>query len=95
MDRHRCYYRTSDGSADYGFSFEERSDGTWRAYIEQQPSYRGRAEDAHSTHRLSDGSRKYVCWTTPLHSLEEAKQVASLWADETQKYIRTGRGFTR
>ena len=93
MRRHRAYYRTSDGAADYLFSFEEQSDGTWRAYIEQQPSYRGRPTDAHSTHRLSDGGRKYVCWTRPLRSLEEAKQVAALWADKTQEYIRTGRGF--
>lgn len=93
MRRFRSFYRTKDGGADYRFIFEEQRDGTWRAYIEEQPSYRGRATDAHSTHRLSDGSRKYVCWTRPLRSLEEAKQVAALWADATQKYIRTGSGF--
>jgi len=86
-------YRTSDGSADYGFNFEKQSDGTWRAYIENQPSYRGRDTGAHSTHRLTDGARKYVCWTSPLRSLEEAKQVAGLWADKTQQYIRTGNSF--
>ena len=90
MRRHSCYYRTSDGRADYRFIFEEQPDATWRAYIEDQPSYRDRAADSHSTHRLSDGGRKYVCWTTPLRSLEEAKQVAALWADKTQEYIRTG-----
>lgn len=93
MRRYGSYYRTSDGLADYRFIFEEQSDGTWRAYIEEQPSYRGRPTDTHSTHRLSDGDRKYVCWTDPLRSLEEAKQVAALWADATQQYIRTGRGF--
>jgi len=93
MRKHRSYYRTSDGSADYQFVFEEQPDGTWRAYIEEQPSYCGRVTDAHSTHRLSDGSRKYVCWTKPLRSIEEAKQVAALWADKTQQYIRTGSGF--
>lgn len=93
MRGYKSYYRTSDNSADYGFSFEEQSDRTWRAYIDEQPSYRGRATDAHSTHRLSDGSRKYVCWTRPLRSLDEAKQVAALWADKTQQYIRTGSGF--
>lgn len=85
------YYRTSDGAADYKFSFEEQPDGTVRAYIENQPSYRGRSEDPHSTHRLSAENRKYVCWTNPLYSVEEAKQVAALWADKTQQYIRTGR----
>jgi len=37
MRSFRSYYRTSDGSADYRFTFEEQSDGTWRAYIEEQP----------------------------------------------------------
>ena len=88
------YYRTSDGLADYSFSFENQSDGTWRAYIEDQPSYRGRETGGYSTHRLTDGvGRKYVCWTKPLSSLEEAKQVAGLWADKTQQYIRTGNSF--
>ncbi len=93
MRKHRAYYRSSDGGADYFFSFERQSSRRWRVYIEQQPSYRGRATDAHSTHRLSDGSRKYICWTRSLRTLEEAKQVAAAWADETQKYIRTGSGF--
>lgn len=93
MRRHRANYRTSDGAADYGFSFEEQSDGTWRAYIEHQPSYGSRSSSQHSTHRLSDWGRKYVCWTDPLDSLDEAKRVAALWADRTQEYIRTGRAF--
>ena len=93
MRSNRAYYRTSDGSADYFFNFEEQSDGTWRAYIQQQPTYRGRSSDGHSTHRLSDCGRQYVCWTKPLRSLEEAKQVSALWADKTQQYIRTGSGF--
>lgn len=93
MRQHRAYYRTSDGACDYAFSFEELRDGTWRAYIEQQPSYQGCPTDAHSTHRLSDTGRKYVCWTQPLRSLADAKQVASAWADNTQEYIRTGRTF--
>lgn len=93
MRRHRAYYRTRDGAADYLFLFEEQRGGSWRAYIEEQPSYRGRAEGAHPTHRLSDGDGKYVCWTESLRTLEEAKRVAALWADKTQEYIRTGREF--
>ena len=93
MGNKRIFYRTKDGRADYHFSFEEQSDGTWRAYILDQPSYRSRDTSAHATHRLSDGSRKYVCWTDPLYSLTKAKQVASFWADKTQKYIRTGKKF--
>jgi len=93
MRKHRSYYRTRDGRTDYSFSFEEQADGSWRAYIESQPPYGIRASDAHSTHRLSDGSRRYVCWTSVLDSLEEAKNVAALWADKTQEYIRTGSRF--
>jgi hypothetical protein len=93
MSKFKCYYRTSDGTADYCFSFEEQLNRTWRAYIEEQPSYQSRETDSSSTHRLTDGRRKYICWTKPLNSLEEAKQVAALWADKTQNYIRTGSRF--
>ena len=79
----------------YAFSFEQQPDETWRIYIEGQPGYGSRMEDSLSTHRLPDGDRKHVCWTTPLGSLEVAKQVAALWADETQKYILTGTGFKK
>jgi len=89
----RVNYRTLDGRADYAFSFEQQPDSTWRAYIEGQPGYGRRASDAHTTHRLSDGPRKYVCWTTPLQTLAEAKKVAAKWADATQQYIRSGKKF--
>jgi len=88
-----AYYRTKDGLADYQFSFEQESDGTWRAYILTDVDYRDRADDCHSTHRLTAGSRQYVCWTKPLHSEQEARQVAALWADATQQYIRCGARF--
>lgn len=87
-------YRTKDGQADYGFSFEQQPDRSWRAYIINQPSYRGRPDDSHTTHRLisSDG-RRYVCWSTTLQSLEQAKTVAARWADATQAYVATGKRF--
>jgi len=87
------HYRTKDGKADYTFNFERQHDGSWRAYIAGQPGYSGRDDSAHPTHRLSDGGRQYVCWTHPLRSLDEAKSIASLWADKTQDYIRTGQRF--
>ena len=93
MSTNVTYYRTRDGRADYKFSFEQQSADAWRAYIVDQPPYAGQPDDAHSTHRLSDGGRKYVCWTSPLRTLEEAKQVAAFWADKTQEYIRTGSSF--
>ena len=88
-----AYYRTKDGLADYQFSFEEESDGTWRAYILDQPDYCGRPDDCHSTHRLTDGGRHYVCWTNPLYSEQEARRVAAAWADATQAYMRLGKRF--
>lgn len=87
------YYRTQDGLADYGFSFEPQPDGTWRAYVERQPSYGTRSTDAHSTHRLSAGGRKFVCWTTAFRTEAEARAVAQRWADSTQRYIRFGERF--
>lgn len=93
MKKHRANYRTSDGSADYQFSIEEQRNGTWKAFIEHQPSYEGLATDDHSTHRLSSGGRKHVCWDRQLKSLDDAKSVAAAWADKTQEYIKTGRKF--
>lgn len=88
------YYRTEDGRADYGFSFERQGDDTWLVYIVSQPSYRGRATDTYSTHRLSDSDgRKYICWSSPIESYEDAKKIAKLWAEGTQKYIKTGEKF--
>lgn len=87
------YYRTKDGMADYQFSFEEQAGGTWRAFILRQPDYRDRPEDCHSTHRLRSGGRHYVCWTRPLRTEAEAREVARRWADKTQRYIRFGESF--
>lgn len=93
MRKHRLYYRTKDGRADYIFSFEKQYNGTWRVYIVGQPSYQGRSTDDHSTHRISSGGRNYICWTSSINSLDDAKKVAAAWADKTQEYIRTGNRF--
>jgi len=89
----RDVYRTLDGLQDYTFSFERQSDGNWRVYITTQPGYNGRSSDAHTTHRLSSGDRKYICWSDPITGLEMAKQIAASWADATQAYIKTGTRF--
>jgi hypothetical protein len=83
-------YRTKDGRADYEFSFEQEWNGDWRAYIVSQPSYGSRATDAHSTHRLTDHGRRYVCWDSPIRSRADLKSVVALWSDRTQDYIRYG-----
>ena len=89
----RLFYRTSDGVADYCFSFEGEADGSFRAYIVDQPSYGARDTGLHATHRLTNAGRYYVCWDRPLQSVEDARRVAALWADATQEYIRSGRRF--
>ena len=88
-----AYYRTKDGKADYLFSFEKQTDGTWMAFILNQPSYGDRETDNHSTHRLQEDDRDYVCWTDPLETQEQARTVAALWADATQNYIKNGTKF--
>lgn len=86
-------YRTKDGLSDYEFSFEQQRNGEWRAYIVSQPPYRGRDTSLHATHRLTDGSRNYVCWTKQLWTRDDLKQVVALWADSTQRYIKYGTRF--
>lgn len=76
----------------YQFSVEPAG-GAWRAYILEQPPYRGRADDAHTTHRLSDGGRHYVCWSQSLATAEAAASVARIWAQRTDRYIATGKSF--
>ena len=84
-------HRTLDGKGDYTFSLEYGGNG-YRAYIVQMPSYGNRNSSLHVTHRLlGTDNRYYICWSSPLHSLEDAKKVISLWSETTQAYITTGR----
>jgi hypothetical protein len=90
----RIWYRTKDGLADYEFDFHHTWwSGEYRIYIDSQPSYGSRDTSLHATHRLVDGDRYYICWTTPISSEADARQVSALWADKTQEYIKTGRRF--
>lgn len=87
----RIYYRTKDGLADYGFELVTLPNGTERAYITSQPSYQGRNESSHPTHRLSEGSSKYVNWSETVYDRDLIKAIAARWADCTQEYVRTGK----
>lgn len=90
MSQYKIKYRAK-GGFDYQFTFSwRRQHGDWRIYIDRQPSYGGRDASEVATHRLGTSSRPYVCWTAPLRSYEDARQVAALWADSTQQYIATG-----
>jgi hypothetical protein len=87
------FYRTKDGLADYQFSFERQPNGQWRAYILTNPNYGSRPDDGHTTHRFTDGGRHFICWNKPLWSEAEARLVAALWSDLTQRYVQFGERF--
>lgn len=88
------HYRTRDGLAFYSFSIEQRPGGRYRSYVVAQPGYGSRATDAHSTHRHWDASgRRYVCWSRPITSEQDALRVSAAWADATQEYIKSGQRF--
>src|SRR5258708_40331742 len=69
-------YETSNGNI-YEFSFERQLDGSIRAYIVQQPAYGSRESSCHTTHRLTDGERYYVCWNKSLYTMADVKKVAA------------------
>jgi hypothetical protein len=84
------HYRGS-GGVDFSFRFAWiPQQNTWRVFIERQPSYGARDAGAHASHRLGLPDRPYVCWTNPLSTYAEARSVAALWADATERYIATG-----
>ena len=85
-------YQTGYGNL-YEFSFEAQTDGTYRAYIVNQPDYGQKDSRSSVVHRLQDGERFYVCWQPAAASREEAKAVAGLWATYTDRYILKGLPF--
>jgi hypothetical protein len=98
-DAYGIYYYTSrDGSAEFEFEL------WWtgyevRIFILKQPSYQGRPNDGHSTHRLGLASNPpdpYVCIKPDLTptNVPDALSWAIYWAEETVTYIRTGRAFS-
>lgn len=91
----RMIYRTEDGRFYFKFSFESQTDSTFRVYVEATPPYAAyhRDESSQATHRLTDGGRKYICWTDPLRTFEDAQAVAKAWAENTAQYLVSGRRF--
>jgi hypothetical protein len=83
-------YRTQDGLADYGFSIEFQSDVGWRAYIIFQLSHQDHDDSLLLPYQSPDrNERCYVNWPARIDSLGEAKTVAALWAELTQRYQHT------
>jgi hypothetical protein len=87
-------YKTEYGGDLYRFTFCHVS-GVYRAYIRQQPDYRGRPADAHATHRHGPGGApaRWVCIDPEPTNLEDMLVVARWWAECTSYYIRHGGDF--
>lgn len=65
-------------------------DGRYRAYIVDQPSYRGRPDGANRVHRLRDQHGYYVCWDPEPRRADDLLKVMRVWAEATAVYIDTG-----
>lgn len=91
MITHQDTYITQLGTR-FTFGFELK-DGNYRIHILDQPSYAGRDENRHIVHVIRDGDDRLVCWTGPVPSLGDAKIVAALWSDFTERYILSGQPF--
>jgi hypothetical protein len=90
----QLFYRTRDGRTDYAFSIERHSNRSYRVYITGQPPYGSRSTEPGATHRLTDDAgRRFICWSKPIESHQQARQVAAIWAEATERYICTGRRF--
>lgn len=91
------YYGNSNHNAsDVEFQFRYAyKNGSWRAYIIYQPSYKGRNDARTVTHRYYDSNERahYVCWDTPIEELKDIQIVSKFWADCTLEYIATGERF--
>lgn len=83
-------YRTPDGLADYGFSIEFQSTVGWRVYIVFRPLYQGSDDNPQWPYQATDrNGRSYVNWSAKLDNLSDAKMVAALWAEISERYQHT------
>jgi len=82
------YYRTRDGE-DYRFALERRKAG-YRIYILDYTSERA---ERSALHRLRDHTGAYICWSGPIPTEAAALAVAAQWAENVQRYVRTGQAF--
>ena len=82
-------YRSADGRMYFSFCFcrEGLSKG-WKIKILDPIDYEGRDTGGHATHRLFFNDCTCICWAGKISTFEEAKSIASLWADITSLYIR-------
>jgi hypothetical protein len=78
-------YRSRDGSSFFRFRFTPLG-GDILIHILEYPG-------AGSCHVLHDQNGAYICWSGAIRSMAAAEAVASMWAEATLVYQRTGRTF--
>lgn len=86
-------YRSEDGTTYFRFSIAHVQDGLYRVYILEQPGYRGRRDDGHTTHRYFGDENPYICWDGRMATIGDARGVAQEWSELTLRYIRYGIRF--
>jgi hypothetical protein len=88
-------YRTRDGEAFFEFRFVDVGSKI-EIDISHIPSYGDRSRDPHKTHRLPSsrgGEKICVGDESAINSFSVAKKTAMAWAEQTWRYIKTGRSF--
>jgi hypothetical protein len=84
-------YTTKLGT-EFTFRFEFK-DGNYEVQILDQPSYGERDDNLHVTHRLKTDDGFKICWTGSTPTATEAKRIAGLWSDLTERYVLNGELF--
>ena len=84
-------YTTKNGT-EFKFRFIQNN-GSIDIFILEMPSYGDRDDNQHVTHRLNTDDGPKICWTGLIPTLAEAKRIAGLWSDATERYILTGEKF--
>lgn len=87
----RLQYRSSDDSLTFDFVFWHLSqDEGWRIYIINKIDYGPHDHSSHYAHWLHDfrDTYPYICWAGTIETFDQAKAVASLWADATALYVK-------
>lgn len=83
-------YNYKGRSYSFAFEYTHSAANGYRAYIVSAPSYGRHSGDLHSTHRLRDGSRYYICWSEKITTVAQMDAVAELWSKATVMYIANG-----
>jgi hypothetical protein len=90
-------YTTVNCRLTFHFRFVFAPNTGYRVYLDPALNdlYRKchRAGGAHETHRLSDSSGSYICFSGRIETVSEAIAVAQLWAERTDRYLSSGTRF--